>query len=206
MVLLEAETVAFGASGRNGGFMESSLTHGLANGLARWPEEMAAIERMGHENYDGIVETLRRHGIDCGLEENGVLAVATEPHQVPWLAEEVETHRAHGFEAVLLDRDAVRAEVDSPTYEAGLWMRGGNALVDPARLARGLAEAATGAGRRAARAHARRRRSAPTAPGSWPRRRTAACARAARCWPRAPSRRSCAPSGATSCRSTTTCS
>ena len=75
-----------------------------------------------------------------------MLAVATEPHQVEWLAEEVETHREHGFQADLLDRDAVRAELNSPTFEAGLWMRGGNALVDPARLARGLAGAATAQG------------------------------------------------------------
>ena len=30
----------------------SSLTHGLANGLARFPEEMPALERLGLENFD----------------------------------------------------------------------------------------------------------------------------------------------------------
>ena len=40
VVLLEGERIAFGASGRNGGFMDASLTHGIENGVARWPDEM----------------------------------------------------------------------------------------------------------------------------------------------------------------------
>ena len=36
VAVLEADTVGFGASGRNGGFVVSSLTHGLGNGLARF--------------------------------------------------------------------------------------------------------------------------------------------------------------------------
>src|SRR4026209_7030 len=39
VVILEAGAVATGASGRNGGFMDASLTHGLQNGLRRWPRE-----------------------------------------------------------------------------------------------------------------------------------------------------------------------
>ena len=45
-------------------------------------------------------------------------------------------------EGEYLDQEAVRAEVASPTYLAGLWERDTNALVDPARLAWGLADAA----------------------------------------------------------------
>ena len=146
VVLLEGETIAFGASGRNGGFLESSLTHGLDNGLARWPDEMEALERLGLESYEGIKATLQRHGIDCGFEEAGVVAVATEPHHVEWLADEVESYARFGQQTTLLDRDAMRAEVDSPTYHGGLWVQGGSALVDPAALCRGLADAATGLG------------------------------------------------------------
>jgi glycine/D-amino acid oxidase-like deaminating enzyme len=42
---------------------------------------------------------------------------------------------------VFLDRDQVRAEIDSPTYLAGAWHRDQAALVDPARLAWGLRDA-----------------------------------------------------------------
>ena len=54
------------------------------------------------------------------------------------MREDVEQARELGHDAHFLDRDAVRAEVDSPTYLAGAWHRDRIALVDPARLAWGL--------------------------------------------------------------------
>src|SRR3954452_4281025 len=50
VVLLEAESIGWAASGRNGGFCEASLTHGEANGRSRWPEDYDALERLGIEN------------------------------------------------------------------------------------------------------------------------------------------------------------
>ena len=146
VVLLEARTVGWAASGRNGGFCAASLTHGLDNGLSRYPDELPALDRMGAENLDAIEKTIGEHGIECGFERTGELEVATEPHQVPWIAAGVDQARAFGHDAVLLDRDAIRAEVDSPTYLAGGWHRDRVALVDPARLAWGLRAACLRAG------------------------------------------------------------
>ena len=47
VVLLEGDTVGWGGSGRNGGFMESSLTHGLANGQQRFPERASSARGAG---------------------------------------------------------------------------------------------------------------------------------------------------------------
>ena len=146
VVLLEGETLAFGASGRNGGFCAATLTHGLENGLARWPEEIATLERLARENFDGIRTTVTEHGIDCGWEETGTIDVATAVHELPWLAEGAEQLRRHGWDAEVLDADAVRAQVDSPTYVGGVLSRDGCALVDPARLCWGLALASEAAG------------------------------------------------------------
>jgi glycine/D-amino acid oxidase-like deaminating enzyme len=142
VVLLEGDRCGWGASGRNGGFAEASLTHGLENGLSRWPEEIDELERIGAENFAAMRETLPERGIDGAWEEPGVIDVATRPHEVPWLAEGAESARRHGEEVTLLDREAVQAEVDSPTYLGGLWHHAGGALVDPARVAWGLREAA----------------------------------------------------------------
>ena len=142
VVLLEGDRCGWGASGRNGGFAEASLTHGLENGLSRWPEEIDELERIGADNFAAMRETLRERGIDGAWEEPGVIDVATRPHEVPWLAEGAEAARRHGEEVTLLDREALRAEVDSPTYLGGLWHHAGGALVDPSRLAWGLREAA----------------------------------------------------------------
>jgi glycine/D-amino acid oxidase-like deaminating enzyme len=134
VVLLEGERIAFGASGRNGGFCAASLTHGIANGLARWPGEIDVLERMARENLDEMRATVARHGIECGWEDTGMIDVATEPYQVAWLAQEAQQLRRFGWDAELLDAGAVRAQVDSPTYLGGLWARDSAAMIDPARL------------------------------------------------------------------------
>jgi hypothetical protein len=73
VVVLEADRAGAGASGRNGGFLVASLTHGIGNGLARFPGEMATLERLAFENFDGIKADLAAHGIDAQLEETGEL-------------------------------------------------------------------------------------------------------------------------------------
>jgi len=146
VVLLEGERIAFGASGRNGGFCAASLTHGIANGLARWPGEMETLERLARENLDGIRATVARNAIECGWQDRGVIDVATEPHQLEWLAQQAAQLRRFGWDAELLDAAALRAQIDSPTYLGGVWSRDSAALVDPARLCWGLARAAEEAG------------------------------------------------------------
>jgi hypothetical protein len=76
VVVLEADTVGFGAGGRNGGFLSYSLTYGIANGLSRFEDEMPALERLGMEHFDGLRADLATHGIDCGTAHGGRVAYA----------------------------------------------------------------------------------------------------------------------------------
>lgn len=141
VLLIEGHEVGWAASGRNGGFCEASLTHGLANGLDRWPDEMDTIERLGDDNLQGIEDTLTRYGIDCDWQRTGSLTVATEPHQLEWLPEMAEAAARFGPAPEILDTEAVREQINSPTFLGGLWQREGTALVNPARLAWGLKQA-----------------------------------------------------------------
>ncbi len=141
VVLLEGRRIGWAASGRNGGFCEASLTHGDENGRSRFPEEFDELQRLGMANLDEIERTVAELGLDADFERNGAIDVATEPHQVEWLREEPQSE-----DVVFLDRDAMRAEVHSPTYEGGLFRRRDSALVHPAKLARALARACTEAG------------------------------------------------------------
>lgn len=134
VVLLEAESLGWAASGRNGGFCEPSLTHGDSNGRTRWPDEHATLERLGAQNLAELVADVRRWEIDCGLEQTGMTQVAVEPHQVPWL-------RSGDF----LDREAVRKEINSPIFLAGRTDHD-TVLLDPARLVVGLARVAAESG------------------------------------------------------------
>ncbi|MFC5953646.1 NAD(P)/FAD-dependent oxidoreductase [Streptomyces pratens] len=143
VVLVEGREVGWAASGRNGGFCAASLTHGLANGLARWPDEIHRLERLGARNLDAIEEAVARHAIDCEFERTGELDVATEPYQARELRDRYREmdRRALADGVDLLDTDAVRAQVDSPTFLAGLWDRRGVAMLHPAKLAWGLKRA-----------------------------------------------------------------
>ena len=146
VVVVEARTAGWAASGRNGGFCSASLTHGFDNGLSRFADEIDVLERMGRANLDDIEATVARYGIDCGFERTGELVVATAPWQLRDLAESHAAGRARGLDVRLLDRAGVRAELDSPTYLGGVWDRTGCALVDPARLVWGLRRACLEAG------------------------------------------------------------
>jgi glycine/D-amino acid oxidase-like deaminating enzyme len=146
VVLLEAETAGFGASGRNGGFAVASLTHGLSNGLSRFADEMETLEQLSLQNFEGMKADLARHAIDCDWEENGDLAVAVAPHEEAWLEEAAELSRRYGHDVEVLDGPATRAEVNSPTYRGALWDRTGAATLDPGKLAAGLRAAAVRAG------------------------------------------------------------
>lgn len=146
VVLIDGHEAGWAASGRNGGFCDASLTHGLANGHQRWPGELAALQQLGAKNLQAIEDTITRHGIACDWERTGALTVATEPYQADGLREMAGLAARYGPPATLLDRDAVRAEIDSPTFLAGLWDTDGVAMLNPARLAWGLKRACLAAG------------------------------------------------------------
>lgn len=141
IVLIEANRIGWAASGRNGGFVDASLTHGAENGRSRWPGEFATLEAMGMENLDAMAADIGRLGLDVEWQRTGMLSVATEAHQVDWLAE-----AAAAGEGRYLDQAQVRDEVASPTYRAGLFAADSCAIVHPAKLAVELARACREAG------------------------------------------------------------
>ena len=146
VVLLEATRCGAGASGRNGGFLQSSLTHGIGNGLSRFPDEIEQLERLGLENFRALAGDLERLAIDVELEPTGDLIVALEPRELADLEEEAELLRRFGHDAELLDREQIRGEVNSPMYLGGLWTRTGSALVHAGKLGDGLRAAAASDG------------------------------------------------------------
>jgi glycine/D-amino acid oxidase-like deaminating enzyme len=142
VVVLEAGRVGGQASGRNGGFCMATLTHGLGNGLSRFPGEIDQLERLGLANLDEIERAVERYAIDCDWRRTGEIDAAVAPWQVDELAETRDQMVARGREVEWFDAQAMQAEIASPTYLAGLWKKGRCVMVDPARLAWGLARAA----------------------------------------------------------------
>ena len=147
VVLLEMEQIAFGASGRNGGFIEPSLTHGLENGLARYPpDEMRTLIRLGNENLDGIASFICDNAIDCDFVREGTVWGATESYLVEAIPDVVAVHNLWIGDTVALNQSEMRREVNSPHYLGGVRFAADGGLVDPARLAWGLLRCALNLG------------------------------------------------------------
>ena len=136
VVVLEGKTPGWAASGRNGGFVEATLTHGESNGKTRFPAEYDVLDRAGLDNLDAIEKTITDRGWDCDFWRVGSLAVATEPHQVEWLRES-----ADGDREIFLDQDAIRSRVNSPTYLAATFAPRDTAMVHPGKLTRDMVAA-----------------------------------------------------------------
>jgi glycine/D-amino acid oxidase-like deaminating enzyme len=141
VIIVEQRETGAGASGRNGGFCNSSLTHGFINGYRRFRHEMEIIERLGRENLDAIEETIKRYDIDCNWERTGELRVAVAPWQLEGMKEEAELRNQYGDNVEFLSKEEVQRRIKSPSYIGGLFDHDGNALVDPARLVWGLEKA-----------------------------------------------------------------
>ncbi|MFS8570893.1 MAG: FAD-binding oxidoreductase [Thermaerobacter sp.] len=142
VVVLEAGTVAGGASGRNAGFAMTLFGLDLGFTVFRFGRQRAKeaddyMVRAVHHTRDMV----HRLNIDCDYEEHGLITVATNPAQQRRLHHHWELSRSLGLhETRWLDRDQTRELVGSPTYLASCFDPL-CALVHPAKLARGMARA-----------------------------------------------------------------
>jgi glycine/D-amino acid oxidase-like deaminating enzyme len=139
VVLLEQDICGGGASGRNGGFVNSWWS-GFAELCRRFGDDRAlALCDAGEESVRGIGRFLDDHGIDAWFRPDGDLGVASSEQQIGHWADTVMAAERVGrpglFEA--LTREETRARVNSPRMHGGIYTPNG-ATVQPARLARGL--------------------------------------------------------------------
>lgn len=146
VVVLEQYETGAGASGRNGGFVATSLTHGFTNGMRRFAKEMAVIEELGRTNLDEIEATISRYAIECDFERTGELRVAVEEWQLDDIKDEARRRNELGDHVEVLSREQIQERIHSPRYYGALWDADGTALVDPARLVWGLERACLGLG------------------------------------------------------------
>ena len=145
IAVLEAEIAGFGASGRNGGWC-SALFAGSreATAKAHGRDAAIALQRALFATVDEVGAVTRAEEIDAHFHKGGTLELATSPVQVSRLRAQVEHERQWGFgdEDVrwLEPREATArlnvAEVHGAVFTPHC------ARVHPARLARGLADAA----------------------------------------------------------------
>ncbi len=66
VVLLEGGRIAQSASGRNGGFVASSITHGYSNGIERWPVVFARLSPLVVAHPPAVEPTIGGFGVGSG--------------------------------------------------------------------------------------------------------------------------------------------
>lgn len=140
VVLLEVGNTAIGASGRNGGFMDASITHGFLNGQSRWPQEIKILHTLGVQNLKAIEATIARLGIECDYQRTGEIDIATEPYLLEVFHRTIELAGNYGIEYQFLDRELLLNVVKSPIFLGGI-KRFDSSIVNPAQLAWGLRKA-----------------------------------------------------------------
>ncbi len=151
VVVLEAETAGFGASGRNGGWCSALFPASLAKTAALPGSSRAdalALHRAMRATVDEVLAVAAAEGIDAQAHKGGTISVARTAAQLRRAREEVDAARSWGRgedDVRLLDRDQARARLDAAGTLGGTFTPD-CAAIHPARLVRGLA-----AGGRAAR-------------------------------------------------------
>ncbi len=146
VVLIEAKSIANGASGRPAAIMSTSVMHGIDNTERIFPDDVAELERLGRENMDGFKDAVERYAIDCDLEWGGEMKVSIGDAGLETIDEDYALYLKYGHDAVRLDRAGVQAEIRSPIFHGAAWSRQRSGTVHPGKLVRGLKRAALGLG------------------------------------------------------------
>ena len=133
ITMIEREIAGYGPSGRNGGWVSAGVAgSAAAYGLKDGDPEMARAHAATEQAVAEIGAVVAAEEIDCGFSRQGNIMVATSEPQRARLASYAGRS--------LLDADAAREYVKIPGVLAASFSPHG-ARVDPARMARGLADA-----------------------------------------------------------------
>ena len=143
VAVLERDTVAFGASGRNGGMATTGLSIGFRDAIARYGFESAGAMFLAYNDaIDSVEKLVGEEGIDCDYARSGKMTLAAKPGHYEGL---LKTHdvlaERLGYETQMVPKSGLRSEIAGDFYHG--------AMVDPkgaglhvGKFTRGLGESA----------------------------------------------------------------
>lgn len=137
IAVLEARTIGYGASGRNGSFAMTVV--GLGFGVMpklMGRERFKAAHQYMRRAVEYLDELIQREKLECERIRPGFLRVATTPEYVRRLQHDVEMMNSLGFHDIYwIDQKEVQERVNSPRYLGALW-EPRLLLINPAKLVR----------------------------------------------------------------------
>lgn len=145
VVLLEADRIGSGASGRNGG----QAIVGYASGQGPFEDQLGAADaqrawELSVEAVNLIEQRIAVHGIDCDWQR-GYSYVADSPKKARALRAECDDHNARGIASEWAEGADVARFIRSPRYVAA-FRENTSGHLHPLKYALGLAQAAQAAG------------------------------------------------------------
>lgn len=149
VAVLEAETLGWGASSRNGGMVLTGLKLGVEELLKKYGREGA--QRMYAASLASLAcveQIVKEEGITCDFSRSGHLEVACKPSHFKHFLRSAEViAREFNHQVRVVPRSELHAEIGSDLYYGGLADEV-SAGLNPARYVAGLARAAERAGAR----------------------------------------------------------
>jgi glycine/D-amino acid oxidase-like deaminating enzyme len=147
VVLLESRSIAWGASGRNAGFVVPNFAKmdpdAILSRLGKERgERLVALAARGGDKVFGLVRDL---GIDCDAQQSGWIQPAHAAAVLPKIETRFAQWAARGRPVEWLDADAVTRMTGCRGY-AGGWIDRSGGVINPVKYALGLADAAERAG------------------------------------------------------------
>jgi glycine/D-amino acid oxidase-like deaminating enzyme len=155
VVVLEAETIGWGASSRNGGMVLTGLKLGMQAVQKKYGRELARrLFQYSLDSIDTVERLVKAENIECGFARYGHLLAANKPQHFDGLKEEVEfMDKEFNHPLRLIPRESQHAEINTDIYYGAVVDECSGGL-NPGQYVAGLARAAENAG---AALHARAR-------------------------------------------------
>ena len=146
VTVLEAHTLGWGASTRNGGIVHPGYKYGPRQLVKRNGQELgAALYQDTLDGYETVKRLIAEESIDCEFRECGYFELAWAGEHMIHLEQQRESLATIGIASMMVPRERVHEEIGTTAYHGGLLVPG-SGLIHPGRYFAGLAAAADRAG------------------------------------------------------------
>lgn len=142
VIVIEQRHVGYGTSGRNGGWLTNAITGGREQYVKTHGRDAAErFQRAMNETVDEVIRVANTEGIDADIKKGGECTVAYTQAQEARIRAFAASERSWQYtDLELLEALEAQAKINVANTRAAVW-HPHSARIQPAKLARGLADA-----------------------------------------------------------------